>query len=56
MANRGAGTVIRIDARTRKVTDTVEVGAEPVGVAIGEGAVWVTNFGANSVTPITEDE
>ncbi len=35
------GTVSRIDPGNRQVTNTIEVGGEPCGVAVGEGAVWV---------------
>jgi YVTN family beta-propeller protein len=42
VANRRSGTVSRIDPRSREVTDTIEVGQAPVGIAVGEGFVWVT--------------
>jgi YVTN family beta-propeller protein len=33
----------RIDPRTNKLAATIKVGSNPSGVAVGEGAVWVTN-------------
>jgi DNA-binding beta-propeller fold protein YncE len=32
------------------VTDTVTVGRNPTGVAVGSGAVWVTNGSDGTVT------
>jgi len=43
------GTVVEpnfvalIDPRSNSVVDTVQVGARPLGVAVGEGSVWVAN-------------
>ena len=33
----------RIGTQTNAVTDSFAVGAGPVGVTVGEGAVWVAN-------------
>jgi len=41
VANSDDGTVSRIDPSTYEVT-TITVGNRPSGVAVGEGAVWVT--------------
>jgi len=35
-------SVSRIDPRTRKVVATIKVGNRAAGIAVGEGAVWVT--------------
>ena len=45
----GGGTVVEpnfvalIDPQSNSVVDTVQVGARPRGVAVGEGSVWVAN-------------
>ena len=45
----GGGTVVEpnfvalIDPQSNSVVDTVQVGARPLGVAVGEGSVWVAN-------------
>jgi YVTN family beta-propeller protein len=39
----GGGTVIRLDPQSHDITDTIEVGNGPVGIAVGAGAVWVAN-------------
>ncbi len=44
------GTVVEpnfvalVDAQSNSVVDSVQVGARPLGVAIGEGSVWVANL------------
>ena len=40
----------RIDPASGSVTDTVTVGRNPTGVAVGSGAVWVTNGSDGTVT------
>lgn len=45
----GVGTVFRIDATTNEVVATIRVGGHPTGIAVGEGAVWITDAKANSV-------
>jgi DNA-binding beta-propeller fold protein YncE len=40
--NFGDGTLSRIDPETLEVTETVPVGGEIAGLAVGEGYVWVT--------------
>jgi YVTN family beta-propeller protein len=42
VANRGDGTVSRVDPDTNEVTDTIEVGEGPREVAVDFGSVWVT--------------
>ena len=45
----GGGTVVEpnfvalVDPQSNSVVDTVQVGARPRGVAVGEGSVWVAN-------------
>jgi virginiamycin B lyase len=41
VANEADGTVSRIDPRRNEVTETIQVGAEPVDLVAGLGAVWV---------------
>jgi YVTN family beta-propeller protein len=53
-----ADTVERIDAASRRVTETVRVGRTPVAVAVGGGSVWVANARDKTVTridPLTTD-
>jgi YVTN family beta-propeller protein len=52
VANANAGTVSRIDARSRAVVQTVPVGSSPSGVAVGNGAVWVTDNLSQTVSRI----
>jgi YVTN family beta-propeller protein len=46
------GTVFRIDPKTNSIAATVRVGADPFGIAVGEGAVWVSNRRGFSITRI----
>jgi YVTN family beta-propeller protein len=43
VANEGANTVWRIDARTNAIVGTILVGSHPVAIASGAGAVWVAS-------------
>jgi YVTN family beta-propeller protein len=43
VANTDDDTVSRLDAATKTVSQTIQVGGGPAGVAVGGGAVWVTN-------------
>ena len=52
MADYEAGTVSRIDLRTRAVVQTISVGAIPTGIAVGAGMVWVANNTGESVSRI----
>jgi DNA-binding beta-propeller fold protein YncE len=45
------GTLIRIDAKTRRVT-TATVGEGPVGVVVAGGRVWVANRSSGTVSRI----
>jgi YVTN family beta-propeller protein len=42
VANRGDHTVSRIDPSRREVVETIETGSAPAGVAVADGAVFVT--------------
>jgi YVTN family beta-propeller protein len=46
------GTVSRIDPRTNAVVATIPVGADPFGIAVGEGSVWVANRRGFSISRI----
>jgi streptogramin lyase/predicted Ser/Thr protein kinase len=49
--NQGDSTVSRIDPESGEVTSTKSTLGIPTGVAVGEGAVWITNgFGGPSGT------
>jgi len=41
VSETGAGTLSRIDPRTREVVKTIEIGNAPAGIAVGAGLVWV---------------
>ena len=49
VASAGAGTVSRIDPVTRQVTETIEVGNAPSGVAVGDGGRLGDRAGAVAV-------
>jgi YVTN family beta-propeller protein len=49
VTNSDAGTVARIDGRTRAVVETLPVGSSPTGIAVGAGAVWVSDNLGESV-------
>ena len=42
VAEYSNNSVVRIDSKTNAVAKRFTVGFRPVGLAIGEGAVWVT--------------
>ena len=50
-ANSSTDTVSELDPGSRTVR-TITVGAHPVALAIGEGAVWVANAGDGTVSRI----
>jgi YVTN family beta-propeller protein len=52
VADGNAGTVSRIDLRTRAVTETIPVGSAPSGIAVAPGAVWVANNDDGTVSRI----
>jgi len=44
--------LVRIDAETRRVLSRIPVGAGPLDVAVGGGAVWVTNRDDKTISRI----
>jgi YVTN family beta-propeller protein len=52
VANGKFAAVFRIDTSTRRVIARVDVGNDPTGVAVGEGAVWVADSTENNVRRI----
>jgi peptide/nickel transport system substrate-binding protein len=52
VTNDNAGTMSRIDPRSRTVVETIPVGSTPSGVAVGDGAVWVTDNLSQTVSRI----
>ena len=54
VTNAGSNTVTPVDTSKTTATplDPIPVGAEPHGIAIGEGSVWVANRGDGTVTRI----
>jgi YVTN family beta-propeller protein len=47
--DRFAGSLVRIDPRTRGVTGNVRLGVDPGGVAFGMGSVWVGDYDSPAV-------
>ena len=47
-----SGRLTRLDARTGRVVQTVDPGTSPTSVAVGEGATWVADRNADTVTRI----
>jgi peptide/nickel transport system substrate-binding protein len=47
------GVVQQIDPATKSVRDSIQVGADPVGIAIGDDSVWVTNGGSSTVSKVS---
>jgi YVTN family beta-propeller protein len=47
-----SGLVSRLDPRTGRVGQTIDANANPADVAVGAGAVWITDTDANTVTRI----
>jgi YVTN family beta-propeller protein len=45
----GIGTLTRIDPTTNSIKAKVPIGGAPVGVAVGEGSVWIADAGTRSV-------
>ena len=52
VADAGDGTVTRIDPAGKVAGEPIEVGEDPIGIAVGAGAVWTANFRAGTVTRI----
>jgi YVTN family beta-propeller protein len=45
----GTGTLTRIDLATNSVEATIPIGGNPVGIAVGEGSVWIADPGTRSL-------
>ena len=43
MTSAADGTVDRIDAESNTVSQTLPAGSSPVGIAFGDGALWVAD-------------
>ncbi len=52
VANRGDGTVSRVDTRAGRTTATVTTGSGPSGLAAADGIVWSSNQEAGTVSRI----
>ena len=50
-----AGKLWRIDPASGRVTTATRVGRSPLGVAVGEGSVWVANYEDGTVSRIDPD-
>jgi YVTN family beta-propeller protein len=53
------GTILRIEPSTGQVVARIPVGRNPVGIAEGEGAIWVANEADDSISridPTTNEE
>jgi streptogramin lyase len=51
-APRATDSVWRIDPTTGKVLAKIPTGEDPRSVAVGEGSVWIANFGSDTVTRV----
>ena len=51
---RGVGTetVSRIDLRTGELVSTIAVGTTPIFTTFGDGAVWVSNYDADTISVV----
>jgi serine/threonine-protein kinase len=45
-------TLVRIDPKTNKASDVIDVGKQPVATAVGGDSVWVYNRDAHSLTEV----
>ena len=48
-----SGVLLQIDPRTRHVTDSIAVGVNPGDVAVGAGAVWITDKNSQTLLRIS---
>ena len=53
IVNRAANSVIEVDPSTIQRLRDITVGKSPTAIAVGQGALWVTNFDDDTVTRIT---
>jgi class 3 adenylate cyclase len=49
----GPDSVAAIDTSSHGFVSTARVGSDPIGVAVGEGSVWVVNDGDSTITRVT---
>jgi DNA-binding beta-propeller fold protein YncE len=49
------GTVVVVDAKTRRVADRVVVGGGPVAIVFGHGSFWVANSESGTVSRLDPD-
>jgi YVTN family beta-propeller protein len=52
----GTGTLTRIDPTTNTVDATIDVGGEPIGVAVGEGSIWIADAGTRSILRVDPEK
>ena len=53
VANAADDTITRVDAASAEVVgDPIAVGDDPIGIAAGGGAVWATNFRADTMSRV----
>jgi streptogramin lyase/tRNA A-37 threonylcarbamoyl transferase component Bud32 len=58
IADPGGDALLRLDAATNRITETIRAGRRPTDVAVGEGSVWVTSDRDRSISrfdPRTSD-
>jgi YVTN family beta-propeller protein len=52
IVNRAANQVVEVDPLTSQKQREITVGQKPEAIAVGSGALWVANFGDDTVTRI----
>jgi DNA-binding beta-propeller fold protein YncE/predicted Ser/Thr protein kinase len=52
IVNQALNIVVEVDPATNRTLDDVDVGAAPSAIAVGPGALWVTNFDDDTVTRV----
>jgi streptogramin lyase len=52
VANRASSTLTRLDVRTGRVREEIEVPLNPYDVAAGDGAVWLTSLAEGEITRV----
>jgi peptide/nickel transport system substrate-binding protein len=55
VTNPDVGSVTRIDANEQAIVDSIQVGENPTGIAVGFDAVWVVDSGGPTVSRISPD-
>ncbi len=56
VANNLAGTVMKIDPKTRLVADEIAVGGRPDGIAVDESSVWVSLSQSRTLLRLDRDD